>query len=170
MKLTLLMVQSVDGVVAKNHDEFINWSSREDKKLFVAETKRAGVIIMGRRTFDTIGKPLSGRTIIVMTRTVRAPITEADGTVEFTTETPQMLVARLDVAGHAEAMLAGGPSTNAAFLEANLIDEIKLTVEPKIFGSGLSMFDGASFDKNLELIETRALTPHVFLLHYRVVK
>lgn len=169
MKTTLLMAQTVDGKIARGENELINWTSKEDKKFFVSETKRVGVIIMGRKTYETFGRPLPGRRIIVMTRQVRENI-NGDGTVEFTDTSPQEILKKLESEGREEVILAGGPTINKLFLEANLIDEIKLSVEPKIFGSGLALFEGAVTDRTLELIEIKNITPHVLVLHYRIVK
>ena len=56
MKVVLLMATTVDGIIAKDVDEFIDWTGKEDKKYFVKITKEAGVVIMGSTTYKTIGK------------------------------------------------------------------------------------------------------------------
>jgi dihydrofolate reductase len=59
------------AAVAKNHviglDGDIPWSIPEDLKHFRAVT-RGHTVIMGRKTFDSIGHPLPFRTNIVVTR------------------------------------------------------------------------------------------------------
>lgn len=60
-KVILLMAITLDGKIAKHTNQLAAWTSRADKKIFVSETKKAGVIIMGRTTYDTIGRPLPGR-------------------------------------------------------------------------------------------------------------
>lgn len=165
------MAQTLDGKVAHSRNEFINWTCKEDKKFFVAETKRVGTIIMGRATFDTIGKPLPGRTIIVMTHAPRESIHDNDGVVEFTSDAPETIIKKLEAQNKDEVILAGGPTINSLFLNAGLINEIKLTVEPKIFGNGLSLFEGENLPiTSLELISCTNLTPQVLLVHYKVNK
>lgn len=197
MKVTLLMAQSVDGKVARSANEFINWTSSEDKKMFVAETKRARAVVMGRKTFDTIGKPLPGRHIIVMTRQTTpsnspspflgkngegektsaffSPFSEGGdqegvdrGTVQYTNDPPRTILKKLGEQGFTEVIIAGGPTINTLFLKDSLINEIKLTIEPKLFGRGLSLFEGIEADVNLELIECKKLTNTVLWVHYRV--
>ncbi|MBI4133147.1 dihydrofolate reductase [Candidatus Uhrbacteria bacterium] len=179
MKVMLLMAQTVDGKIARARDELIDWTSKEDKKFFVAETKRVGVVVMGSRTFMTFGRPLPGRHIIVMTRQEPAPAlvreeTEKEGvvpgTVEFTNDPPQKIIERLSAHGREEVIVAGGPTTNNLFLEAGLIDEIKLSIEPKLFGSGLSVFEGSTLNQELELLSVTNLTPHVIVVHYKIRK
>lgn len=173
MKIILLMAQSVDGKVARTANEFVNWTSKEDKKMFVAETKRARAVVMGRKTFDTIGTPLPGRHIVVMTRENREnrkqETENGKGTIHYTNDQPKIILQKLETQGFTEVIIAGGPTINALFLKENLINEIKLTIEPKLFGRGLSLFEGFDADINLELIECKNLTPHVLWVHYRII-
>lgn len=73
MKIILIAAISVDGKIAEHPDQIsLDWTSKEDTKFFVEKTKEAGVVVMGARTFATIGKPLKGRRVIVLTREVAA--------------------------------------------------------------------------------------------------
>ena len=57
---------------------------------------------------------------------------------------------------------------NGLFLEKKLIDEIILTIEPKIFGQGLSLFN-KDFDINLELLEIKKLNKNSFAVRYKII-
>jgi dihydrofolate reductase len=59
--------------------------------------------------------------------------------------------------GYREAVMAGGAGANALFLEAGLVDEIWLTVEPLIFGTGIGLLSGAEFDLRASLISVEQL-------------
>ena len=54
------MAITADGKIAKSSDHFPDWTSKEDKKMFVEVTKEHGVVIMGDKTFFTFPKPLAG--------------------------------------------------------------------------------------------------------------
>jgi dihydrofolate reductase len=54
-----------NGVIGADAD--IPWRIREDWRRFQALTM-GQVLIMGRKTYDSIGRPLPGRTTIVITR------------------------------------------------------------------------------------------------------
>nr|AIA13438.1 Dihydrofolate reductase [uncultured bacterium] len=54
-----------NGVIGSDGD--IPWRIREDWQRFKAVTM-GSVLIMGRKTYDSIGRPLPGRTTIVVTR------------------------------------------------------------------------------------------------------
>ena len=67
MKISLMCAITLDGKIARNEHHFVDWSSREDKRLFFATTKRAGVLILGNNTYKTFSAPLPGRLHIVLT-------------------------------------------------------------------------------------------------------
>jgi len=169
MKTTLLMAITADGKIAKNTSHLANWTSGADKKMFVEKTKSAGVIIMGLTTYQTIGKPLPGRLNIVLTPEPEKE-TPIPGSLEYTSQAPEEILKNLKTRGYKEAIIGGGATINGLFLKNNLIDEIWLTVEPKIFGEGLNLFRGVDMDLNLELIDVIKLDVNVVQLKYKVVK
>jgi dihydrofolate reductase len=167
MKLVLLMAQTVDGKIARNSEHFPDWTASADKRFFAARTREAGVIIMGSKTFDTLGKPLPGRKNVVLTRNAGRVSRFPD--LVFTADPPARLLAKLAGEGYREAILAGGARINSLFATANLIDEIIITISPRLFGSGLSLFD-TPLDLHLQLLETRRLDVDLVLLHYGVLR
>src|SRR5437868_14779143 len=99
MKIVLLAVVTLDGKIARNEHHLSNWSSREDKKIFIAETKRAGVMILGNNTFKTLPAPLPGRLHVVHTTRPNDKI-NVPGVVEYTDKTPHEIVADLEARGY----------------------------------------------------------------------
>ena len=162
------MVMSADGVIAKNaqHNP-LNWNSKEDKQLYRETSRKAGVIIMGQNTFDTIGSPLPGRLNIVLTR---EPRTDIPNTLEHKQGEPQDILNDLEKRGYEMVLICGGTFVNSLFLKNNLIDEIQLTIEPKIFGEGLRLFDKTDVDLDLELLETKKLNDNTLNILYKVKK
>lgn len=65
MKISLIAAVSENGVIGDG--EKLLWHIPEDFKYFKATTM-GKPIIMGRRTYDSIGRPLPGRLNIVITR------------------------------------------------------------------------------------------------------
>jgi dihydrofolate reductase len=156
MKITLMAAVTLDGKIARNVAHFSDWSSREDKRLFIAATRRAGVIILGNNTFKTLPAPLPGRLHVVLTRRLDDK-RDIPGVVEYTDKSPQEIVADLEAKGYTEAVLTGGALVNSLFLQAGLVDEIWLTVEPLIFGEGIDLFRGAEFDLRARLVHFERL-------------
>jgi dihydrofolate reductase len=166
MKVTMMMAITADGMIARDHDHFPDWTCRADKQMFKTLTQEAGVVIFGSRTFETIGKPLAGRLNIVLTRhPERYQISE---NLEFCSDPPEQLVADLAARGYTEVILAGGAIINTAFAKSRLINELMLTVAPRIFGQGLSLFSEAC-DLTLDLLEIQTLESHSLVLRYRVI-
>ncbi|MGD9731930.1 MAG: dihydrofolate reductase family protein [Desulfamplus sp.] len=191
MKVILVMAMTLDGKIARHSLEPVDWTGKADKRKFVEITKQAGAVIMGSATFDTIGQVLKGRKNIVMTRNSSrlAAISIDDSnlqtnnpalsvnknsldnieSLEFTDKTPQEIVKSLEDEGFSSAALIGGSTINGLFAKENLIDEIYLTLVPKIFGKGLPLLS-EELDMNLELVQMDKIDNHSVLLKYNVVK
>ena len=167
IKTILVMAQTLDGKIAKHPDHFPDWTGRADKQLFVRETRRAGVIIMGSKTYDIIGRPLPGRRNVVMTRDPRR-VSKWDNLV-YTDHSPHDLLKGLEGEGFTRAVLAGGARINTLFADAGLIDEVLVTITPTVFGTGIAMFEeGINLD--LTLRGVTQIDAERVCLAYRVLK
>lgn len=173
MRVILLAVITLDGKIARNAHELSAWSSREDKRLFAHVTREAGVVVMGRHTYETMSRPLPGRLNVVMTHSPPAiPLGAPDG-VEFTAEPPQRVLEQLAERGYDTVAVTGGAQIYRAFLEAGLVHELWLTIEPLSFGTGISLFGdapGEPLERRFTLLELRRLGESTLHLRYRVEK
>jgi dihydrofolate reductase len=156
VKVIILAAVTIDGKLARNAAHFSNWTSREDKRIFVQASKQAGVLVLGNNTYKTLPAPLPGRLHIVMTRNPAAE-RNIPGVVEFTAQSPAEIVADLEARGYIEVALAGGAQVNSLFLAAGLVDELWLTIEPVIFGQGVDLFSGFDFDLRARLTHLEQL-------------
>jgi len=171
MNVILIAAISADGKIAQREGQTsLDWTSKEDTQFFVSKTKEVGVLIMGRKTFETIGKPLKGRRIIVMTRGESGKglgISLETGTVEFTAESPREILFGLAQEGCHGVVIAGGSSIYSAFLKEGLVNDVYLTVEPVLFGDGVSFVSGIVPIK-MNLVEVIPLTQQTIVLHYYI--
>ena len=167
MKIILLMAMTADGMIARNSMQPVDWTGKEDKQYFVRITREAGAMIMGSKTFDTIGRVLPGRKNIVMTRDKKRQSNDPD--LMFTDQTPRQIVNDLALQGFTSVALIGGSVVNTLFIKEALIDEIHITIVPRIFGKGLTLFS-ESLDIELELLDVQKMTRAQVLFKYRVVK
>lgn len=184
---------TADGKIAKNSDHFPNWTSKEDKKMFMEVTKEHGVVIMGDKTFFTLApkpknigsrvtnsntentgsfgagqafpKPLPDRLNVVFTLLENPPGME---NVKWVGGDPEKVLLELKKTGHKSAVLGGGTYMNSQFLERKLIDEIWITIEPKIFGDGLGVFSG-DFNVNLKLLSVEKINENSVVVKYKVM-
>ena len=104
MKISLIVAVSRNGAIGLNNQ--LPWYLPEDLKYFKSVTM-GKPLIMGRKTFDSIGRPLPGRANIVLTRDSRWT---SDG-VEVVQSVEQALVAgeiACEAADVDEIMVIGG--------------------------------------------------------------
>lgn len=174
MKVILVMVSSVDGKTTRWKDgDTYKWTSKEDKAHFESMVRGSNLIVMGSKTFEVANpKPKKGTLRIVMTSDPgRYAKLAVDGLLEFTSEDPKTMVARLAKKGYKNLLLVGGGGLNTTFFQAGLIDELWLTIEPKIFGKGKMIVDQVPMDVSLKLEMIKKLNSQgTLLLRYRVVK
>lgn len=161
----IIVAQSLDGYISPlSHTNSMSWTSGADKKFFKKKTKEAGVVIMGRTTFDTIGKALPDRKTIVYSST---SIEVED--VETTTLSPQELFIKLEQEGYSEVAICGGSSIYSLFLNSGLVSKLYITLEPIIFGEGISLFKDIEQSK-LSLLSSTPLDQNALLLEYQITK
>jgi dihydrofolate reductase len=161
----IIAAVTADGFIAQSPDQIsTSWTSKEDKQFFSERTKKAGLVVMGARTFATIGKPLPRRHTIVYSN-------EDLGTegIEITSKDPKELIADLEARGYKEVAICGGSSIYSLFINSGIVNTIYLTVHPVFFGSGIPLFNKAIPDvKNMKLKESKHLSPDVLLLEYNL--
>ncbi len=145
MQICLIAAISVDGFIAQDPSvASTTWTSEEDKKWFVEKTKEYGVVVMGRKTYETFNRPLPGRILIVLSGHAPALLNPDDlkpGAVVHTSLGPSELVKTLSEMGFDKLAVGGGASVYSAFVQANLVDTFYLTIEPILFGQGVSLFN-----------------------------
>lgn len=169
MKVTLLMAITLDGKIAQSSDHFPDWTGKADKKFFMEQTKAAGCLIMGSKTYDTIGRPLPGRKNVIMTRRPETRIHAYEASaLEFTSAQPAELVTQLKTEGFEQVILGGGAEINTLWAQAGLIDEVVLTISPLIFGKGISLFN-RPLNLKLELEELTTLDDDLVCVRYKVL-
>jgi dihydrofolate reductase len=119
--LTLIVAVADNGVIGR--DNQMPWRLSTDLKRFRALTMGKPVV-MGRKTFQSIGKPLDGRTTIVVTRD---PSFAAPGVVVAPSLTAALACARGDALrrGADAIMVAGGADIYAQALP--LADALAVT-------------------------------------------
>lgn len=174
MKITLVMVSSVNGRITKGDDPNIStWTSKEDSQHFSNMLDEASLIVMGSSTYEAAKEVIElqeGKCRIILTRDPKKYVEETvPGQLEFTDESPSVLVERLEKVGYKEMLLAGGGEINKLFFEEHLVNELYLTIEPKLFGKGKLLVQEGDFYHSLELESVRRLNEKgTLLMHFRV--
>jgi dihydrofolate reductase len=114
MTVTLIAAVTRNGVIGRDND--LVWRDRDDLQRFKRLTM-GHVLVMGRKCYDSIGRPLPGRTTIVVTR---QPDWSADGVT-----VAHSLDEALKLADGKEVYVAGGGEIYTQALP--LADRLELT-------------------------------------------
>jgi dihydrofolate reductase len=143
----------------------------------------AGAYIMGRNMFgpgrkewDTEWKGWWGEDppyhapVFVLTHYPRPPLKMQGGTTfNFVTDGVESAMAQArKAAGDKDISIAGGASVVNQFLQARLIDELRLHIAPLLIGKGERLFVGVE-NTTLELLGART-TKYVTHLNYRILR
>ena len=175
MKITLVMVVSVNGKSTRNSQQDQSWASEEDQVHLQKLISDNNLIVMGGNTYRTAKthiKPSEGKLRVVVTHdTEEFDQDKIDGQLEFINSNAKELVSKLEERGFEEMILLSGENLNKEFFEEKLVDEIYLTVEPYLFGSGKGVISESGLDIKLQLLEMQKLNERgTILLRYKVVE
>lgn len=170
MYIQLYMAVSIDGFIAKPDDN-TDWVSGTDWDNFREFIKEAGVIVMGRKTYEVSGTdfPYQNALNIVMTHEPTF-LAKDQKDVLFTDKKPRDVVDLIKTKGLKKLLIIGGGKTNAAFLREKLVDEIILSVHPLVIGKGVKLFENEEFGVKLKLRGVKKLKEDLVQLRYKVLK
>lgn len=179
MRVILIAAQSLDGRITFHDARGATFVSEADRRHFRAAMAGCDCSVMGSGTFRVSAEKAraradDGRLLVVMTR--RAAEERAAGwrgeVIEFADAAPAEVVAGLRARGKKMCALLGGGEIYGAFLAAGLVDEVWLTLEPRIFGAGVPLAgrSGPELDVRMRLKSCENLADDVLLLKYEVAK
>jgi dihydrofolate reductase len=179
-KLLYMTNTSLDGYIEDEAGAF-DWVNPDPVYEFITELMRPiGTVLLGRRLYETMaywdapaeGYPPGQRDFarvwqrpekIVFSRTLTGATTpNARVEREFDLEAVRKLKRESE-----HDITMGGAELAGLALEADLVDECHLFLNPVIVGGGKPAF-GSALRRNLELLETRRFDNGVFYVRYRM--
>ncbi len=156
-KVKLYIASSLDGKIAKP-DGDIKWledTPNPEKSDFGYSDFVNGVdtVLMGNKTYQEIlggdlPFPYIGKQCYVFTRNTGL---DNDKHVQFISSGIEEFVTELKSKEGADIWLVGGGQINQAFLEAGLVDEIRIFIMPILLGEGIPLVNKALPEKYLQL-------------------
>lgn len=177
-RVTIHMVASLDGMIAKK-DNSVSWFETSDfyekgvdERDAAEYIKTIDCYIMGSRTYEhalelsrSYGWPYGDiRTIVATHR--KLPV-ERTNVALYTGDLYKLLHEELGPTCE-NVWVVGGPTLAKSFIQANLADEIRLSVLPVILGDGIPFFDRTGQEKALHLKSTTAFKTGMVELWYEV--
>jgi dihydrofolate reductase len=172
--VALVVVISLDGCITKHDVEGVAWASEADKVHFRNELALADAYVFGSGTYEASRTAIRAALRPDLRRVVmtRSPERYADDGVpralEFTNASPQSIVDTLRADGCQRLAVLGGSAVYSAFLTADLCDEVIVTVEPRVFGTGTRLAGTQlALDATLRLERMEQIGDDTVVLRYR---
>lgn len=183
-KLTLYMQPTIDGFISGPNGEFDDFEPAPDTHQFANDLfSSVDGVIFGRTTYegftgywDTIDlTPTEGRELevefakifrslkrVVFSRT----LTEVAANTTLICDNPfEQLTAIKQQPGRGY-LLVCGPELLSTLISHNLVDEIKLSVMPKVIGRGKALFGQIQTKPKLKLLSLQKFESGTILEHY----
>ncbi len=167
----MIAAQSIDGFISRHQESGTDFCSKQDAAFLASSLKAFDSMVMGRKTYETLRDRILASTSAQYLRKIQTKTPalfsedRREGTIEFTADPPATICRKLAARGRTRCALLGGGETYGAFLKADLVDELWLTIEPVIFGAGVSLASEA-LDNRFRLLSTESLANDTLLLKY----
>jgi dihydrofolate reductase len=158
---------SLDGFIARL-DESFDWLFHDDDYGYAEFYRSVDCVVMGRKTLDAALKfveyPYTGKRGYVFSRhQQQSPVPD----VEFVSEDPARFVKKLKLQPGGRIWVVGGGEIASALLQANLIDEMVLSIHPITLGQGIPLFERHGVETRWSVYSTRAYQNGLVQVTYR---
>ncbi len=168
MKKVLYMAITTNGIIAKSNDD-TSWISEKEWDSYGSAVKKAGCLIIGRRTYEILTKQpefaeFKDTKIVVVSRKNFSTLSQN----HLVAHSPKKALELLK--DYKEVIIAGGGILNASFFAKDLIDEVYLDIEPLILGKGIKIFADCNAEMKLKLLGTKKISSNEIQLHYKVIR
>lgn len=181
-KVILGMTMSMDGYVNDREgdsDALSDLTSMRKSKMLEQAIEDTGAVVMGRNTFAMSDDPnwYAGNyefqvPIFVLTKKAPESKPKESGklTITFVTDGIESAIAQAKAAaGEKSVMVVGGPDLGRQLLEAGLVDELDIGIQPILLGGGLRFFELLRKEIRLEKVQATEEIPGRTDLLFRVV-
>lgn len=169
MKLIWSPAITLDGNIATS-DGNSDWPTETDGEAFHTLIQKCGCVIVGNNTYKQYkGEVFPVKNALTFVWTKNVEQLDEDG-IKYISGKPDEVLQQIEDQGYTECVLAGGTITNNAFVSANLVDEISVTIYPLLFGSGMRLLSADNIAIKLEFINSENIGDGVIRNHYKVIK
>lgn len=160
--IDLFMVMTINGAIARFSNEDVKvWTSKEDRNFLLESLERYDAIITGRKSF--FGK-LVNKPYYIMTHDTHLDISD----VNLISGTPDYIIGQMEKLGHKKIALLGGLNCIEQFLKEKLINEMYITVEPKMMGAARPFLLKENIEAQFEMVSYKILNKFgTMVLHYK---
>jgi dihydrofolate reductase len=161
MTVTLIAAVASNGVIGKNND--LPWKLPADMKYFKQHTLGKPVL-MGRKTFESLGRPLKDRVNVVLSRS----LAEAPEGCELVRSVPEAL----ERYGAGELMVIGGSDVYAQLLDyadCLRLTEIGSAFEGDAYFPEINRESWHLVSRDEGLLDEKNTIPHAYCVYRRQI-
>ena len=174
-KVKLYIASSLDNYIASDNGS-IEWLFSDADYGYTKFYDSIDTILVGRKTYDqslTFEEyPYKGKKVYVFTRSAEVEKKKKTLDVEYIDDDIPNFVRGLvqQPVGNRDIWLLGGGEIVSILLNADLVDEIILSVHPIILRKGIPLFSNINKGVNLRLLESIPFESGLVQLYYRILK
>lgn len=169
--IILYIASSLDGFIAREKGE-IDWLPTQGEFGYNEFLASVDTIIMGRKTYALcLSFPewhYTGKKCYVLTRNTKKM--KPDARVEFISDGIALAKRLQRQKSKKNIWILGGGQVVGLFLNAHLIDELRVFVVPKLIGKGIPLFQGIKKDISLQLMKTHAFPEGLVEMRYSLAR
>jgi len=169
-RVKLSVATSLDSYIART-DGAYDWIRMDQDYGFKEFFETVDTVLIGRKMHDLMvqrGIPsFKGIRNYVFSHT---HLPGPDGDFIYVSENKKEFLHKLRSEPGKDIWLAGGGELVGAFLQAGLVDQVALGVQPVLLGEGIPLFPCNFPQTNLRLHEAKAYPSGVVMLTYDVVR
>jgi len=167
MKTTMYPAISLDGFIATKNGNS-DWVDPKDEARYEAEVEKCGCVLTGRITFDQYKDDFLSKDAVtfVCTRDKKRQDTDK---VKFLSGSPEEILKKIEESGFSKIIICGGGEINGLFASVGLVNEIFISVCPRVLGEGIPLFGSFKPKLKLELLSTNEDIPGITQNYYRVI-
>jgi dihydrofolate reductase len=145
---------SLDGYIATPTGAY-DWIVHDPEMDFAAMMSRFDTFLIGRKTFDTMGRSLKlmprNTTSIIFSRTLQ----QSDYPNLIISDNPIRIVTDLRTQPGKDIALFGGGDLFRSLLQANLVDRVEVSLIPVLLGAGVPFLPPPAPHTKLKLLKHR---------------
>lgn len=161
IKITQYNDISLDGYISGVNDD-TSWIPDCGGEQFHKIVSENEVILMGRRSYEfaVVEKvfPYKCALNLIMTHDIKQLKQREKENIIFSDGSIEEVMDIIKNKGYEKVFLMGGGRLNAAFINANMVDEIILTIHPIVLGGGTKLYEGLVNKKNFVLVSQKKLS------------
>jgi len=161
---------SLDGFIATPDGDSESWVNPADEARYQAVVERCGCVIVGYTTFKQYEESFNDyQNVMIFVCTSKTDLKDTEKVKYLGGAAVDIIQTIERDYGFEELVACGGGEVNGMLADAGLINEIVISIQPKVLGEGIPLFGKHTPDLNLELLSVNQEIAGVIQNHYLVI-